>query len=206
MGMLKEFREFAVKGMRWTWRWASSSAGAFGKIVTSLVNDVNHAADRAAAGQRAFFGTLHSVESCPKRAASHDVGAGAGGKDSDDQLRPLHQQHPRFRDRRLLHLPGRQTNEPNQADRTDAGGADHEGVSRVPFDDPVEGEAMCLLHGTGPTAEAIRDPSPHKPEAIGELPGERIEHLLGIWPGRPDQPVRSPWLRRAIRVAARRRR
>ena len=60
MGMLKEFRDFAVKGNAVDMAVGIIIGGAFGKIVIVAGQRRHHAADRDAAGQSRIFPTSRS--------------------------------------------------------------------------------------------------------------------------------------------------
>ena len=55
MGFFKEFKEFAVKGNVMDMAVGVIIGGAFGKIVTSLVNDILMPPHRGRDGQYQFF-------------------------------------------------------------------------------------------------------------------------------------------------------
>ena len=95
MGMLKEFKDFAVKGNAIDMAVGFVIGAAFGKIVTSLVNDIIMPPIGLLLGKVDFS----SSGDPPEREDGH-------------QVRRLHQHRPRLRDRGLCHLPGHQADQP----------------------------------------------------------------------------------------------
>ena len=75
--MLKEFKEFALKGNMLDLAIAVIIGGAFGKIITSLVNDIIMPPIRPAAGQASTLPTCTSSlgQTYPSLAAAQQAGA-----------------------------------------------------------------------------------------------------------------------------------
>ena len=126
MGMLKEFREFAVKGNAVDMAVGIVIGAAFGKVVTSLVNDI----------------IMPPIGMLVGRVNFSSLAITLNEKDRH-QVRSVSQQCSRFPDRGLLHLPGGQADEPAEAE---AGRAGHEELPAVPIDDSHQGRAMRVLH------------------------------------------------------------
>ena len=129
MGMLSEFREFAVKGNAVDMAVGIIIGGAFGKIVTSLVNDIIMPPIGMLLASMPFSTLAIPFE-----------------QEHFHQVRFISQHGARLRHRGILHVPGGETNEPGQERDAAIGRTDHKDVPSVSFDDPVEGETMCPLH------------------------------------------------------------
>ena len=109
--MFKEFKEFAARGNVVDLAVGVIIGAAFGKIVTSLVNDVVMPPIGLLIG-RVDFRNLYFVA---ERAGLSVAGRGPEGGRADDQLRPLPQHHPRVPDRRVRGLPDRPADQPDVA-------------------------------------------------------------------------------------------
>ena len=144
MGMLREFREFAVKGNAVDMAVGIVIGAAFGKIVTSLVNNVIMPPIGMLLGQ--------------VRLADRFINLGKGHFDTLAQAQAANVptlNYGLFVNNVLdflivafcIFIVIREMNRiksvllPAPAGRTD-----HQDVPPVSFDDPAEGEAMCPLH------------------------------------------------------------
>ena len=186
MGMLSEFREFAVKGNAVDMAVGIIIGGAFGKIVTSLVNDV-------------IMPPIGALLGRPFRTSQNSAITLSGAREDRCSAVTINygiiSQHDLgFRDCGLLYVPGRQADESSQEDHAAAGGADHQGVPAVPFQDSAEGEAMCPLHVAARTMtiSLSRCTSRNRRQIAGRAHREPARR-----PGRPPRgsawsPARSP--------------
>ena len=94
MGMLKEFQEFAIKGNAIDMAVGLVVGAAFGKIVTSLVNDIIMPPIGLLLGKVDFSSLAIHLNR------------------NSDQVWQFHQHRPRLRYCGLRHLPGGQANQP----------------------------------------------------------------------------------------------
>jgi large-conductance mechanosensitive channel len=104
MGMMQEFKEFAMRGNVVDLAVGVVIGGAFGKIVDSLVKDIIMPIVGAMMGGADFKHLYVNLSGT----AYETTGAGGKGRCAVDQVRRLHQHHGRFFDHRLRHLHGRE--------------------------------------------------------------------------------------------------
>ncbi len=98
--MFKEFRDFIMRGNVLDLAVAVIIGAAFGKIVTSLVNDILMPPLGLVAQERRFQQSVYRSFRRPLR----DFGAGESGRRRNHQLRLVSQQRHRFFDRRVRDL------------------------------------------------------------------------------------------------------
>ena len=106
--MLKEFKEFAMKGNVLDMAIGVIMGGAFGKIVSSLVSDVLMPPDRPGLGRRRLHGFVY--QSLRRRSAIACCCESRGGR--DDQLRGVSPNHLRLHHHRICDLHVCQADEP----------------------------------------------------------------------------------------------
>ena len=108
MGMLKEFKEFAMKGNVLDMAVGIIIGAAFGKIVTSLVNDVIMPPIGVVLGNVDFSSLAMTL------------GRKTATSGRDDSLRTLHQHDHRLCDRGVRDLHRDQATQPVEAARSSA--------------------------------------------------------------------------------------
>ncbi len=111
--MWNEFKKFAIQGNALDLAVGVIIGAAFGRIVTSLVDDVLMPPLGLITREGRF---LESVPQ-PHRPALRFAGRGQGGRSADDQLRGVPEQRHQLRDRRLRDL------HPGAADQSPQGSA-----------------------------------------------------------------------------------
>lgn len=139
--MLKEFRDFIMRGNVLDLAIAVIIGGAFGRIVSSLVNDIIMPPIGLVLGKVDFGSLFVNLSGTPYASPK----GGTGRRGADAQLRPIHQHGHRLPDRRTGHLPGRARGQPPAAPEA-AGCSDHEGVSVLRHNDRIEGDPLPELH------------------------------------------------------------
>ena len=197
MGMFSEFREFAVKGNAVDMAVGIIIGGAFGKIVTSLVNDVIMPPIGCSVGNgfRAFSslcGAITTLDDAKTAECRRSTTASFSTRCSTFIIVAF-----------CMFLVVRQMNRVKKRDAA-GGRADHQGVPAVSFDHPAEGEAMCPLHVAAPTMSDQSFP-PHKPKPSANCWASASRTCSASGPA-PRGSARFPARRRAKAVAARRRR
>ena len=114
MGMIKEFKEFAMRGNVVDMAVGIIIGGAFGKIVTSMVNDIIMPPIGKAMGGVNFADKFINLGSGEYKSLADAQGGGA----AVDRLRLVHQRGDRLHHRRVLYFPDDQGDE---HDETPAG-------------------------------------------------------------------------------------
>ena len=99
--MLKEFKEFAMRGNVMDMAVGIIIGAAFGKIVTSLVNDVVMPPIGLLLGNVDFSNLFLSLHG-----SYNTIEGSRGRRRADHQIRHLHQHRHRLLDRRVRDLPG----------------------------------------------------------------------------------------------------
>ena len=140
MGMLKEFREFAVKGNAVDMAVGLIIGAAFGKIVTSLVNDVIMPPIGMLLGKVPISPTSSSRSRIKtwrgKAAAVPTINYGLFLNTILDFVIVAF----------CMFLVVKQMNRIKQCCCRRRRRADHEDLSAMPFDDPDQGKTLCPLH------------------------------------------------------------
>ena len=123
--MFKEFKEFAMRGNVVDMAIGIIIGGAFGKIVTSMVNDIIMPPIGLVLGRVDFSSLFHQ----PVGNALRYAGGRQEGRSCRDQLRRLPQHGHRFLDRGFRDLPSGETDEPDDEAGTSSRRAAHQGMS-----------------------------------------------------------------------------
>ena len=129
MGIIREFKEFAVKGNVIDMAVGLVIGAAFGKIVTSLVNDIVMPPIGLLLGKVDFSSLTITLQEKPAVVI---------------RVRRVHQYAARFRHCGLRDLPGDQTDQPPE----EAGGCrpDHQGLSLLLHAGADQGRPLWPLH------------------------------------------------------------
>ena len=175
--MLKEFKEFAARGNVIDLAVGVIIGAAFGKIVTSLVNDIVMPPIGMLLGQvdfKNFFVALNR-QSYASLAEAQKAGA------PDAQLRPVPQHGVRVPDRGLRCLPAGPSDQ--SAQETGVGGLHDQGVPALPVENSGRGVAMRALH-VGSRAGPGLIPS----RSIASGPQVRSGRSNRSGPGPPGRP------------------
>ena len=134
MGMIKEFKEFAMKGNVVDMAVGIVIGAAFGKIVSSFVSDVIMPPLGMLLGHLDFSNLMITLARNRWR---------AGGR--GDSLRRVHQHGRRFHDRGVRRVSGHQASQSLEADRCPAAAVD-QGLPLLQGEDSVGGHALRALH------------------------------------------------------------
>ena len=124
--MLKEFRAFIARGNVLDLAVAVIMGGAFGKVVTSLVNDVLMPPIGRVMGGVSFADIYIPLDLAKARTAEGALlasGPGQGGRRPHDQHRALHQRRHRLPHRGVRRLHDRQGGEPPPGEEGRGAGA-----------------------------------------------------------------------------------
>ena len=138
--MLKEFRDFALRGNVLDLAVAVILGTAFGKIVTSLVDDILMPPLGLLLGGMDFKELFIDLS----RGGYATLAPGAGRGRAGHPLRPVPERADRVHDRRLRAVPG---DPPVQPLLSEARARGHARVPAVPVPDPAEGHPLRALHG-----------------------------------------------------------
>ncbi len=158
--MLKEFKEFAMKGSVLDLAIGVIIGAAFGKIVTSMVEDLLMPVVGLVLGKIDFANLFISLNGTASDTGGRQEGGGANA-----ELWLVPEQRDQLPDRGVRHLPGREADQPVQARaRPRRRWACHQGVSVLPHDHSRDGDALPELHlrdadeGGGNSRVAFRRP------------------------------------------------
>ena len=139
--MLKEFKEFAMKGNVLDMAIGVIIGGAFGKIITSLVSDVLMPPLGLLLGKVDFSSLFLNLSGTPQPSLAAAKAAG----DSHRQLRCVSADRVGFHHHRVRDLHAGEASEPAQ----DAGRpfcSDHQRLSLMPIHHSDQGDEVCALH------------------------------------------------------------
>lgn len=138
MSILKEFKEFALKGTVVDLAVGVIIGVAFGKVVTSVVNDII----MPPIGRIMGGVNINDLLTCQRRFGNQIPRSGQGSRNGRHRLRLIRQHTHRLHHCRFLHLHDRQSHEPAEketragrclhASRADEGGKPFDGNPRRP--------------------------------------------------------------------------
>ena len=155
--MLKEFKEFAVRGNVLDMAIGIILGVAFGKIVTSFVEDVLMPPLGLVIGKVDFANLFLQ----PDGQALRQRRRGQGGGSAHAQLRHLHQQCAELHHRSVRDFPAGAAGEPYEA-AAGARASEHARVSLLLRRDPAESHSLQLLHfGSAEARERVEKGSAH---------------------------------------------
>ena len=140
--MFKEFKEFAMKGNVVDLAVAVIIGAAFGKIVTSLVEDIIMPVVGKLTGGLDFSNLYLPLSDKVTTGLALADAQEAGRRPGVGQL--CHHRH-QLPHHRVLHFPRRESAQQHEEARLERAG-DHEGLSRLHDDDSDQGNALPALH------------------------------------------------------------
>ncbi len=139
--MLKEFKEFALKGNVVDLAIAVIIGGAFGKVISSFVNDIIMPPIGMLLGGVSFSDLFISLDG----QVYPSLAVATGSRGSHPQLRGLPDHHHRFCDHRLGAVPGCESHEPHE-EGSGARRSHHQDLPAMRHGDPDQSRTLPALH------------------------------------------------------------
>ena len=140
--MLKEFREFAARGNVIDLAVGVIIGAAFGKVVTSVVNDLIMPPIGMALGRIDFSNLFVALDGGTYASLAEAKAATPPAPTLNYRSLPEHL--PRVPDRRVCRLPARQAGQPAQG--PGPGRRRHPGLPLLPDEDSAQSDALPGLH------------------------------------------------------------
>ena len=140
--MIKEFKEFAMRGNVLDMAVGIIIGAAFGQIVNSFVQDILMPPIGRLLGHVDFSNLFVSLS---EHALRHDRGGQGGGR-RDAQLRPLPEHHHQFSDRGVCGIPAGAPGQSLRAEACARSRARHARLPLLPERRAGQGDEMLALH------------------------------------------------------------